>query len=133
MLVGLIMQIKKNKIFKKIIIAPFMFILSTSLAFIPSISQKSENQNFSLFKSKMISHFQQTNQFYINLNLMTLIFFKIVYHLNIKILIGIYLSQLQLKVQIVLMEKNISKIILRHCQMNSIVYCMERIIFLLKH
>lgn len=42
------MQIKKNKIFKKIIIAPFMFILSTSLAFIPSISQKSENQNFSL-------------------------------------------------------------------------------------
>ena len=46
------MQIKKNKIFKKIIIAPFMFILSTSLAFIPSISQKSENQNFSLVQVK---------------------------------------------------------------------------------
>ena len=127
------MQIKKNKIFKKIIIAPFMFILSTSLAFIPSISQKSENQNFSLVQVKNNKSFLANKPTLYQFESDDINFFQNSVPLKYKNINWKLSLPTLVKGLDSFDGKNILKIILRHWQMNLIVYCMGKIVLLLKH
>lgn len=88
------MQIKRNKIFKKMVIASFVSILLMLLAFVPSISRKNEKQNFSLVQVKNDKSFLANKPTLYQFESDDINFFKIAYHLNIKILIGIYLFPL---------------------------------------